>query len=93
MASKFVCVKCRKFLKIKKNGVVVEEMRPSSGIDGQMWLPYKMYMTDLWECRESEGGCGFEMAYIAVAPFAEHYEKHYESMKTTRPPMVQVEDC
>jgi len=83
-----VCVKCGKFLKIKQNGVSVEEGMPLN--DG-MWGPYKIWQADLWECRE----CGIEIiSGFGHRPIAEHYKKEeYARIRRSCKPLVMVNDC
>ena len=83
-----VCVKCGSFLKIKKNGVSIEELMPSH-IPGE-WQPYKLWMADLYGCER----CGAEVAAgFGQQPFAEHYQDAYAKALAGFPPLVQVDDC
>jgi predicted RNA-binding Zn-ribbon protein involved in translation (DUF1610 family) len=82
-----VCVPCGLFLKIKKNGVPFEELMPNGG---EQWVPYKLWMADLYECR----GCGAQViAGQGAGPLAEHYQPTYAAEVARFPPLVRVADC
>lgn len=61
-----VCLKCRKMLRVKRNGVCIEEGRPigrplkegkpDPDVE-ESWAPYKLWMGDVWECLT----CGLEV--------------------------------
>lgn len=90
----FVCVKCGKFYKIVRNGVVVEEGmpapdRPTNPESATKWLPYKLYLADHYRCDT----CGSEMAVTVDRPFAVQHHENYTILKEARPPLVFVEDC
>ena len=95
--SRMVCVTCRKFLHPKKTGVCVEEgmpiAEPGLGDDGRSktgWGPYKLWMADLYECRE----CGTEViAGFGANHFAEHYQKNYAAVRERADPLLRVDDC
>lgn len=87
MARGLVCVGCRRFLKIKKNDVSVEEGMPN-GTGG--WQPYKLWCADLYECP----GCGFELITgFGREAVAEHFMKNYATWRERQPPLVTVNDC
>jgi hypothetical protein len=85
MMPKPVCVKCQRFFKPKKNGVVLCESMPAATgaepgtIDPTAWKPYKVWMADLSECE----GCGTQIiAGFAFHPAAEQHEDRFaEAMK------------
>ena len=82
-----ICVACRKFLRPKKNGVLIEEMSPQ----GETWAPYQLWHADLWECPgcrvQVVGGFGFE-------PVSEHYHPEYARVREAFGPVfLVVEDC
>jgi len=83
---KFPCPRCRRFYRVKTQGVAWEEGRPLN--DGT-WTSYKLFMGDLLECE----GCGSQMILPARGPFAEHYQPDYEALKTAHAPIVRVDDC
>lgn len=93
--ARMVCVKCQKFLHPKKNGVYVEEGMPRTialcdGSTDEVWVPYKLWHADSWECRT----CGVEIvAGFASHPIAEHYQSTYERGKAARPVHVFIKDC
>jgi hypothetical protein len=88
-----ICVDCKKFLRPKKNGVVVEEMMPAAearpngqdyttkNAEGRVtfWAPYKLWAADLWECP----GCSKEViAGLPIqGPMAEHYMPGYQELR------------
>lgn len=70
-----VCLRCHKFLRIKKNGVVIEEGSPRTG---NAWGPYKLWMGDLWRCPE----CSVEIVMgFGFKPIAEHFMPDYETTR------------
>lgn len=82
-----VCVGCHSFLKIKKNGVAVEELMPNHA---EAWVPYKLWLADLYGCER----CGIEViAGFGAAPVAEHYMKDYAALVESWHPLVRVDDC
>jgi hypothetical protein len=94
MARGLVCRSCAMFLRIKKNGVTVEEGMPLGPVqaDGgpESWGPYKLWQGDLYACP----GCGFELVTgFAGAPLAEHYEPTYADTRRRFEPLVRVDDC
>ena len=69
-SSEYLCG-CGRFMRPKKNSVVVEELME----DGS---PYKLWEADLWECAD----CGTEIvAGFGARPFAEHYQLDYADVK------------
>lgn len=82
-----ICVVCKKFLRVKKQGVLVEELMPERA----EWKPYKLWMADLFECRT----CKVQMVGgFGAHPIAEHYQPDYEERKTRLGPVfVAVDDC
>ncbi len=86
-----VCMKCQKFFHPKKQGVVVEEGMPRRDSNGNdVWVPYKLWMADLHECRS----CGTQIVTgFGHSHFAEHYQKDYAEQKARQLPLVFVEDC
>jgi len=82
-----VCVPCKLFFKIKKNGVAIEEGMPHG--DGS-WGPYKLWMGDLWQCL----GCGAEIIRgFGNDRIAEHYEPGYAAAVASFQPLFRVDDC
>jgi hypothetical protein len=82
-----VCVGCRLFFKVKKNGIAVEEGMPRG--DGT-WTAYKLWQGDLWEC----AGCGAQIIRgFGQAPIAEHFEPKYAAAVDSFNPLFRVDDC
>lgn len=84
------CVRCAKFFRPKKNGVILEEGRPLNREQSE-WGPYKMWRVDLWECPS----CGIQVTAGAGSnPTAEHYmTEHYADQRKKHPPLITVNDC
>ena len=82
-----ICVACNKFYKLKRSGVVVEEMMPQ----GEGWVPYKLWMADLYSCPSCEKEIlgGFSLG----GPMAEHYQSDYRVIKDVHQPQFQIRDC
>lgn len=85
-----VCVQCHSFLKVKKNGVGVEELAPMGDRHSATWHPYKLWVADLYGCER----CGIEVvAGFGVEPVAEHYKPDYPRWRQRFPPVASVDDC
>lgn len=89
-----VCTKCNQFFHPKKNGVLVEEGMPINNEQKRgegNWLPYKLWMADLLECK----GCGDTIiAGFSYEPVSEHYMSNYNHQKERYGPVVSfVKDC
>ena len=90
-----VCLHCRRFLKVKKNGVVIEEGMPLTNDQSGPWGPYKLWMADLWACPT----CGVEIVMgFGHGPISEHYKPDYivtrancEALGELLP--ARVDDC
>ena len=68
---------CGRFMRVKKNGVTVEELLEDGG-------PYKLWDADLWECEE----CGVEViAGFGRSPLAEHYQPTYREQRERLKPI------
>ena len=87
-----VCVKCKLFYRPKKNGVRWEEQLPVN-LDrtkypiATEWKPYKVWDSDLWECR----GCGTEIIVgHGQTAIMEHFEGGYPGSIEL---LLSVEDC
>ena len=81
------CVGCGYFLKIKKNGVSIEELMPDGAGN---WQGYKLWSADLYGCER----CGAEIvAGFGSGPMAEHFQDRYRRMIDSNPPIVRVNDC
>ena len=87
MARGLVCLKDGKFLRIKKNGVSIEEGMPN-GAGG--WQSYKLWQADLYECPE----CGFELVTgFGAGPISEHYKPDHAAKLEQYQPLIRVDDC
>lgn len=93
-----VCVPCQRFFRAKKNGFYfIEAMpvageRPAPGIsEPEKWTPYKVWVSDLWECE----GCGARiLSGFGREPLAEHYQPHFaEVVARVNANQLQVNDC
>lgn len=88
-----VCVACGLFFKPKRCGVAWEESMPQGraedGPDAR-WVPYKLWMADLYECR----GCRTQIIVgHGRDPIAEHYQPGYRDARAAHLPLVIVNDC
>lgn len=54
------------------------------------WRSYKLWQSDLWECK----GCGTQVIVgHAQQAYAEHFQPDYSEVVETADPMLRVEDC
>ena len=89
-----ICVKCMRFFKPKKTGIVALEQMPKKNDalpgDGDQanWTPSKCWSADLYSCK----GCGAEIIYgFGLGPIAEHHEiDFYKIMALAK---YVVNDC
>jgi hypothetical protein len=80
------CVSCGLFFKRRRNGVTIEERMPR----GAVWLPYKLWHADLWECE----GCGTQIVTgYGNLPLVEHYQPTYAEIVEQLPPIARIDDC
>ena len=88
------CVKCQRFLRPHRNGVWLLEGKPA--VNGappgtsspDHWLPYKLWIADLWRCE----GCGVEIIHgYGHQPVMEDYRNGAEAMQTAA--THRVNDC
>lgn len=92
-----ICVPCQRFFKPKKNGFYFLEGMPTEasgdarGKDAPGWLPYKLWVGDLWECE----GCGAQIVYgVGRDRIAEHYQPEFNQMvDSLNARQLQVNDC
>lgn len=72
-----ICVRCRKFFRMKKSGFYFTEGMPKDSACAE-WKPYKVWAGDLWECR----GCGAEIVSgFGQQPCAEHYQEDFAAVR------------
>lgn len=78
--SNLVCVSCGAFMRVKKNGVTVEEQTEDS-------QPYKLWDADLYACPQ----CGTEVITgFGREPLAEHYQPTYAKTRERYAPVVEA---
>lgn len=91
-----ICVSCKRFYRIKKNGYSFIEGMPTvndapKGLSGDgQWVPYKLWVGDLWECPDC-----YSLIVVGVGqhPIAEHYQSEFKEKITIHQPGLQVNDC
>lgn len=78
----FVCAKCNRAMRPKKNGFPFVELAQDR--------PYKLWYGDLWECQD----CGAEIVYTAWSqqPIAEHYQPDFAAKLESHKPTVQAKE-
>lgn len=92
-----ICVPCQRFYRCKHNehyfieGMPGPEWDGMSGKDSPGWLPYKVWLGDLWECP----GCGHQtVSGIGRNRVAEHYESEFAIViKRTGASQLFIKDC
>lgn len=89
-----VCVSCQRFFRPKTNGFYWVEGKPTeydtpSGKERpDLWVPYKLWMGDLWQCQ----GCGVEIVVgHGLNPISQDYVKGFA--QSVRDVPLQVNDC
>lgn len=95
-----VCIKCKRFYRVKRNGMPWVECMPRPhdasatlrrgvGADNQ-WEPYKLWQSDLWICE----GCGHELLVgHGQAPMSEHYMPGFDTECHRSGVHIYVNDC
>lgn len=93
-----ICVPCQRFMRCKKTGFYFLEGMPhgadwdgKSGKDSSGWIPYKLWVGDLYECPD----CGAStISGVNRDRVAEHYEPEFDSIVTrTGANQFMVKDC
>lgn len=93
-----ICLPCRRFYRVKKNGVPFLEMRPTDGeakalpgnAEPERWLPYKLWMGDRWECPD----CGASIiSGVGQQPMSEHYKPEFEAEVSAWNTEIKINDC
>jgi hypothetical protein len=75
-SSNYLCG-CGRFMRVKKNGVTVEELTEKGE-------PYKLWHADLMECIE----CGVEViGGFGKGPLAEHWQPDYTEQRERLAPI------
>jgi hypothetical protein len=95
-----VCAKCDRFMRPHVNGTYVLEGKPRGGglappgkEAPQDWLPYKLWIGDLWRCPtcEAEIVIGFSGGPLSQ-DFYPEFKDHIERAKRARR-FVYCNDC
>ena len=92
------CAKCLTFFRPRRSGIGFVEGKPKhSGVrpgraEPEKWLPYKLWMGDLWEC---QGGCGASVIIgMGHRPIAEDYQDGFmENIRASGIDLLQINDC
>lgn len=91
-----VCVPCKRFYRPKRNGYYFIEGMPTEnqapkGTEAEhLWMPYKLWSGDQWECE----GCGAQIVVGTGAnPVSEHYKPDFDREVQRYAPELQVNDC
>lgn len=92
-----ICVPCRRFYRPHKNGRTFVEAKPisnrsPSGLEApELWIPYKLWMGDLWRCE----GCGSEIIVgVGHVPISQDYHTDFEDqIKAWRGDEITINDC
>ena len=80
-----VCVPCRVFFKVERNGVAFEE-----GFGNGEGKPYKLWHADLYQCPSCKTRV---IAGLGAQAVAEHYQPEYERLRESLAPALLVDDC
>ena len=86
-----VCVKCRQFFSVKRNGFHFTEGMPIGERWEPYWVPYKVWAGDLYECR----GCGAEIVSgFGAKPISVRHEADFQKTRNALgADKLQVNDC
>ena len=81
-----ICTPCRRFYRPKKNGIYFVEGMPQ----GDSWVPYKLWMGDLWSCP----GCSSEIIVgTGFHPVAVHHEPDFAKLVAQLGSGIRIDDC
>ena len=90
------CPKCQLFYTPKRNGywwvegMPLGHMTPPGVVADSLWKDYKIWCSDLWECR----GCGAQVITgHDRLPLAEQHQLDFEHKKSLVSPQVRINDC
>lgn len=92
MAIRYAHPDCGGLFKIEKNGVSIMEKMPRGDEPNVTWLPYKLYLGDLYRCAK----CGTTLAVASNQAYAEHYEPNFEQKvweATEYKGLIHTEGC
>ena len=93
-----ICVRCRRFFRMKKGGFYFTEgmpkngtRRPEPGAEHDAdWQDYKLWVGDLWHCL----GCGNEIiSGVAYQPLRERHHNDFTDVKERVGATVRINDC
>jgi hypothetical protein len=95
-----ICVPCRRFFRVQKNGYCFTEGMPNGKHPGptppgkeadEYWQPYKLWQGDLWRCE----GCGAEiLSGFGRVPVAERYMEYFDNIRRLGGyDQLQINDC
>lgn len=94
-----VCVKCKKFYRMKRSGLQWTEGMPlmsqnpgsspsTDKFEVAGWTGYKVWMSDLWECQ----GCGGQiLCGHGASPVVERHHAGFEAESDKS--VFRVDDC
>jgi len=89
-----VCVPCERFMRAKKNGFYFTEGMGGDGRRGKHsteWIPYKIWVGDLWECPDCKAQI---VVGVGMNRLAEHYEPDFNDiLEQTNAKQLLVKDC
>lgn len=95
MSLKPICVKCQRFYRCKKTGIIftegmpTEPRAPAGAIRPELWKPYKIWSGDLWHCPD----CGHQLiSGVGAHPIAvQHQERVFKDWNEQSE--IQINDC
>jgi hypothetical protein len=93
-----ICVPCARFYRPKRNGVYLCEGMPHGpewdgqiGRDSPGWLPYKIWLGDLWECPNCHSQI---ISGVGAQPLDEHYTATFkQNLARTNALSYFIKDC
>jgi hypothetical protein len=73
---------------MRKNGFYWVEMRP---VGEEKWIPYKIWVSDLWECKKcgSQILCGHGIQPVSV----QHETGFKDLIEKLRATQLEINDC
>jgi hypothetical protein len=91
-----ICVPCKRFFRMKRQGIAFIEgmpIRPDAGIgrrEEEAWKPYKLWMGDLWVCPDCNATI---ISGFGRMPVAEQHMDGFKGEVTRLGAELQVNDC